>query len=244
MAVAITWSNPPWKKLVTNILQKNLEQGRKESLNLSLATIRPGLNPRPSVRTVVFRGFVGESKDNEHLGGGNSSAESSLFLVTTDALMAKVSELEQSDGTFAISWYHAGTNQQIRFSGTAHIYRQNAKLEFPESHLKRYIKADREWSWERERDRVWKAHKPIMRGSFRNPPPGSVLTDDMKKRLEPVELDGDDDGPDAREAKERFSLLVLEAMEVEILDLEPPPVSFVDVSEMFLCEGKETEVDT
>jgi len=45
-----------------------------------------------------------------------------------------------------------------------------------------------------------------------------------KKKLEVVELDGEDDGEDAREAKERFTLVVLEVTELEILNLNPAPV--------------------
>jgi pyridoxamine 5'-phosphate oxidase len=227
MASQLLW-NPPWKKLVQEILQKNLEQGKKESLNFQLATIKSGPTPRPAVRTVVFRGFVGETRDESpppELPGGNPPAESSLFLVSTDALMAKVGELEQSSGVFEVCWWHAGTNQQIRFNGTAHVYR-NSPEDFPEAHLKRYIRVqgDREWSWEKERERVWTAHKPGMRGSFRNPPPGTELDDEKKKRLQVVELDSNDNGPDAQEAKDRFCLLVMEVTEIEILDLSPPPV--------------------
>ena len=222
-------SNPPWKKTVLEILQKNLDHGHKESLNFQLATIKPGPKPRPAVRTVVFRGSVGETRGDSppaQLPVGNPPAESSLFLVSTDVLMAKVGELEQTNGVFEVCWWHAGTNQQIRFNGIAHVYRRNGQGEFPESHLKRYIQiqGDQEWTWDKEHERLWTAHKPGMRGSFRNPPPGSELDELKKKKLQVVELDSEDNGPDAQEAKGRFSLVVMEVNEVEILDLSPPPV--------------------
>jgi pyridoxamine 5'-phosphate oxidase len=222
-------ANPPWKKTVMDILQKNLDDGHKESLNFQLSTIKPGPKPRPAVRTVVFRGFVGETRDDKlptQIPGGNPPAESSLFLVSTDAMMAKVGELEQSNGVFEVCWWHAGTNEQIRFNGIAHVYRRNGRGDFPESHLKRYIQVqgDREWTWGKERERLWTAHKPGMRGSFRNPPPGTELDDEKKKKLQVVELDSEDTGPDAQEAKDRFSLIVMEVNEIEILDLSPPPV--------------------
>jgi pyridoxamine 5'-phosphate oxidase len=219
--------NPPWKKLVADILQKNLDDGHKESLNFNLATIKPGPKPRPAVRTVVFRGFVGETIEDSppsKLPGGNPPARSSLFLVSTDALMAKVEELEQSSGAFEVGWWHAGTNQQIRFNGIAHLYRRNASIAFPEVRLKQYIQTSGDWTWEAERDRLWKSHRPVMRGSFRNPHPGTPMNAEKQKKLQVVELDEEDDGPDAREAKDRFTLVVLEVMEIEILDLDPPPV--------------------
>ena len=89
-------SNPPWKKQVNEILQKNLEVGCTSSLSFSLATINPGPRPRPAVRTVGFGRFVGESDDTSPL--GNPPADSSLILVSTDALMPKIDELEGSDG--------------------------------------------------------------------------------------------------------------------------------------------------
>jgi pyridoxamine 5'-phosphate oxidase len=228
MSVTETLSNPPWKKEVTEILQKNLDDGNKASLNFTLATIKRGSILRPSARTVVFRGFVGESKGSEHsekLPGGNPPAESSLILVSTDALMPKVGELEESNGVFEICWWHAGTNQQIRFNGTAHVYRKDGKVSFPEKHLNRYIRTQGEWKWEHEYDRLWASHRPAMRGSFRNPPPGTPLNSEKEKKLKVVELDPEDDGPEAREAKTRFSMLVLEVKQLEILSLDPPPVS-------------------
>jgi pyridoxamine 5'-phosphate oxidase len=227
MTTEHTLSNPPWKKLVADILQKNLDDGHKESLNFNLATIKTGPKPRPAVRTVVFRGFVGESRDDNppsKLPGGNPPAESSLFLVSTDALMAKVAELEQSDGAFEVGWWHSGTNQQIRFNGTAHLYRRNSAIPFAEAHLKQYIRTSGEWTWDAERDRLWKSHRPGMRGSFRNPHPGTPINAEKQKKLQVVELDEEDDGPDAREAKDRFTLVVLEVMEIERLDVDPPPV--------------------
>jgi len=241
--------NPPWKKLVSEILQKNLEDGHRGSLNFNLATIKPGPKPRPAVRTVVFRGFVGESREEDppsELPGGNPPAESALFLVSTDALMAKVGELEQSGGAFEVGWWHAGTNQQIRFNGTAHLYRRNSSIEFPEAHLKQYIQTSGDWTWEGERDRLWKSHRPGMRGSFRNPHPGTPMNAEKQKKLQVVELDEQDDGPEAREAKDRFTLVVLEVMEIEILDLDPPPVqaslSFRPCADP-ACSGPKTPMD-
>jgi len=227
--MAQTLSNPPWKAIVSEILIKNLDDGHKGSLNMSFATIKQGPKPRPSVRTVIFRGFVGESREEnepEKLPGGNPPAQSSLIVVTTDALMPKVSELETSDGVFEVSWWQAGTNQQIRFNGKAHIYRPNPAITFPEEELNKYIDVGKKggWTWENERERLWRSHRPVMRGSFRNPQPGTLLDDEKRKKLRPVELAADDDGPEAQEAKQRFSLVVLQVLELEILDLDPPPV--------------------
>jgi pyridoxamine 5'-phosphate oxidase len=224
--------NPPWKKIVVDILKRNLDGGHKSSLHLSFATVKLGPPPRPAVRTVVFRGFVGESRDNEseRVSGGNPQAKSSLILISTDSLMNKVAELENSGGVFEASWSHTGTTHQIRFNGTAHIYRHNGPVEFPDEHLRRYIQTQGDWTWERERNRLWNSHRPSMRGSFRNPAPGTPLDAEKREKLKLVELDSEDDGPDAREAKKRFSLIVLEVLEIEILSLCTIPVRFLSYS--------------
>ena len=175
----------------------------------------------------MFRGFVGEaegSNPREKLPGGNLPAVSSLVLVSTDAPTAKVGELDESNGVFEVCWWHAGTNQQIRFNGKAHVYRKDGKLPFPEEHLKHYIQTQGEWKWDREYYRLWASHQPALRGSFRNPPPGSPLNSEKRNNLKVVELDPEDDGPEAREAKSRFSMLVLEIAQLEILNLDPFPV--------------------
>ena len=248
MRIMETLSNPPWKKEVSKILQKNLDDGNKASLNFVLATIKRGSIPRPSARTVVFRGFVGEPKESEHpkkLPDGNPPAESSLILVSTDALMSKVGELEESNGAFEVCWWHAGTNQQIRFNGTAHVYRKDGKIPFPEKHLNRYIRTQGEWKWEHEYHRLWSSHRPAMRGSFRNPQPGTPLNFEKEQKLRVVELDPEDDSPEAREAKTRFSMLVLEVKQLEILSLDPPPVSnpFLDTRADPVV-GRTTSMDT
>ena len=156
--------------------------------------------------------------------------------------MDKVGELEESNGAFEVCWLHPWTNQQIRFNGTAHIHRYNG-LDFPEIYLKRYIRTLGEWTWERERDRLWKSHKPRMRGTFRNPTPGTPLDAEKKQKLKDVELDSDDDSQEAREAKERFSLLVLEVTQIEILDLDPPV--WISVRPYILTHvGCEAQMDT
>jgi len=227
MTATDTLANPPWKKEVEDILEKNLDAGNKASRNVTLATIKCGPTPRPSARTVVFRGFVGETRDSnppENLLAVNPPAVSSLVLVSTDALAAKVRELEESSGVFEVCWWHPGTNQQIRFNGKAHVYRKDGKLPFPEERLKRYIRTQGEWKWDREYYRLWASHQPALRGSFRNPPPGTPLNSEKGNKLNVVELGPEDDGPEAREAKSRFSMLVLEIAQLEILNLDPFPV--------------------
>ena len=67
---------------------------------VQLATVRE--NHRPAVRTVVFRGFLGET---HHL------------TFATDGRSEKVAELEQSPWA-EVCWYFPVTREQFRFLGT------------------------------------------------------------------------------------------------------------------------------
>jgi PPOX class probable FMN-dependent enzyme len=67
---------------------------------VQLATLRE--NGRPAVRTVVFRGFLGDTR---------------RLTFATDGRSAKAAELEQSPWA-EVCWYFHLTLEQFRFSGT------------------------------------------------------------------------------------------------------------------------------
>jgi PPOX class probable FMN-dependent enzyme len=70
---------------------------------VQLATI--GLDGRPAVRTVVFRGFLGEGGD---------------LVFTTDARSTKRAEIERAPDA-ALCWYFAETREQFRLSGVVRL---------------------------------------------------------------------------------------------------------------------------
>ena len=84
------------------LLQKSLANNPGlENKFISLAAV--SLNPlRPSVRTVVFRGFYKESQ----------------LIIYTDAHSTKVKELEKN-GNVEICWYFRDTREQYRIKGIA-----------------------------------------------------------------------------------------------------------------------------
>ncbi|APW59625.1 Npun_F5749 family FMN-dependent PPOX-type flavoprotein [Paludisphaera borealis] len=70
---------------------------------VQLATVR--LDGRPAIRTVVFRGFLGESR---------------TLLFTTDARSAKRAEIEHKPDA-EICWYFPETREQFRLSGVVRL---------------------------------------------------------------------------------------------------------------------------
>jgi len=91
----------PWRPS----LDRALERSRRSPHHrfVQLATVR--LDGRPAVRTVVFRGFLGDACD---------------MVFTTDARSAKCSEIERSPAV-EICWYFAESREQFRFSGVIRL---------------------------------------------------------------------------------------------------------------------------
>lgn len=222
-----------------------MKQGNKDSLNMQLATMpAPGAPLHPSVRTVVFRGFVGQPRKEDEPTGGNpiKSVESSLIVTSSDRLMLKAKQLlaqqkeEHGKNGFEVCWWHQGTQEQIRFSGHAWLLQStdHDNATFPADRLKKLVsiaEADVEkWTWESERLRQFAKHSPGLRASFQNPEPGSPITSEKKaqimKRMEiPGSLDeckSEEDKKAVVEALKRFCLVILEVNQVEYLKVEPP----------------------
>ncbi|KAE7999338.1 hypothetical protein FH972_003780 [Carpinus fangiana] len=91
----------PWKQLLLNALESNAHL--KDSSFFQLATI--GSNGRPSNRTVVFRGFQGNSNKIQ---------------INTDCRTHKIEELKHCP--FAeICWYFTNSWEQFRINGKIDI---------------------------------------------------------------------------------------------------------------------------
>jgi hypothetical protein len=74
-----------WKTHLINSLEKNLASSGSAARFAALATVRP--DKTPAVRTVVMRGFAGES--SQYATGWSSN----LLLLTTDKKTDKMNEI-------------------------------------------------------------------------------------------------------------------------------------------------------
>lgn len=91
----------PWHAPLDHALERNRRSPQHRFVQL--ATI--GLDGRPDVRTIVFRGFLGDSRD---------------LMFTTDARSAKCAEIERTPDV-ALCWYFTETREQFRYSGEARL---------------------------------------------------------------------------------------------------------------------------
>jgi PPOX class probable FMN-dependent enzyme len=91
----------PWRVPLDRALERNRRSPAHRFVQL--ATVGP--DGRPAVRTVVFRGFLGDSRD---------------LIFTTDARSAKRAEIERVPDA-ALCWCFAETREQFRLSGVVRL---------------------------------------------------------------------------------------------------------------------------
>lgn len=91
----------PWRPALDLALHRNRKSPQHRFVQLATA----GLDGRPAVRTVVFRGFVGEFRG---------------LAFTTDARSAKRAQIER-DPNVELCWYFAETREQFRLSGVVRL---------------------------------------------------------------------------------------------------------------------------
>lgn len=204
-------------------------------VNMQLATLPlAGGKPRPSVRTVCTRGFVGEPRTADESLCGNPAAESDLLVISTDVRMLKSQQLleQQRSGEngFEIAWWMPGTQDQFRISGLAWLYHPAHADTFPGArlcaeHVHVGDGAAGAWTWARERMRVWAKHTPALRGTFAGPLLREAHADKNPSRA--IELPAeraDADDPAAFDfALDQFCLVVFEVDHVERIRIQPSP---------------------
>lgn len=101
MTAATATAEPSWRASLVLALYRNRHVG--QSRYLQLATVRP--DGRPANRTVVFRGFLGDSD---------------RITAVTDLRSAKAQEIQASPWA-AACWYFPMTREQFRLSGKAAV---------------------------------------------------------------------------------------------------------------------------
>ncbi|KAJ9366711.1 hypothetical protein DTO282E5_8612 [Paecilomyces variotii] len=222
----------PWRKLFQDHLSK------MTSREMALATIArdPQGQWVPRVRYVGFRAFWGQPelhpeaekqlKEEDEL--NPLIFESDMLTFTTDVRMEKTGQLVGSGGVVETVFWAKEAKNQWRIKGRAFVIGASAEeggeLEAREEIKKGMRLRDAggtavggEWSWEKEITTYFANHTPVMRGSFRNPPPGHPVTEvpsDPNIKLGQKVHDLHD--PTARK---NFRVVVIRPEEVERLDL-------------------------
>jgi len=204
----------------------------------------------PRARYCVYRGMWAELPENKHNEAPQNDRvyESDLLTLTTDVRMHKIPEIfasshghgniSQSQGSGgggpveAVFWIK-DVMTQWRFRGQAYIVGQDIEGSGDESSGTRTVKTKigermrvvdehkkANWSWEKEITAHFGNLSPTMRGSFKNPIPGSPVSippTDQSLALGQKVTDLNDEI-----ARKNFRVVIIKLDEVEQLDLTEP----------------------
>jgi hypothetical protein len=230
----------PWRSTFLSHIQQ------MDSALFTLSTLHPLDSNHfvPRARTVVFRGMWASLPDNPRNPAPLNPAiyTSDLPAITTDVRMEKVPELigsrhepsasSEAQSTIggpveAVFWAKKD-NSQWRFRGRAYVIGPDIESEAAapvRAALQPWMRAVGQeeqkdaWSWSRELTASFGNLSPAMRGSFRNPPPGTPLTQEPEPGLglgQQVEDVNDE------LARKNFRVLVIVPEDIDQVDLSDP----------------------
>ncbi|KAJ5279260.1 hypothetical protein N7478_004632 [Penicillium angulare] len=226
----------PWRDTLASHLKQT------PGYEFSIATVTYDSNGQavPRVRTCGCRGFFPELElhpsgqkdmENQVANDGNPLVfESDMLTFTTDSRMEKLPQLYSSGHAIEAMFWLKDKMVQWRIKGRAFSIgdcfgvEDNEGEKASRGQIKDYLRTKggfegdvNTWSWEKAVTKYFANHSPIMRGSFRSPPPGqprSQLPSDDALRLGQKVTDLYD--PVARA---NFRVVIIIPDEVEQLDL-------------------------
>ncbi|KAJ6444294.1 O-methyltransferase gsfC [Purpureocillium lavendulum] len=240
MGSPVVPADPPWRATFLSHVQ------RMASPTFVLGTLHQPGDPAaatPRVRTVVFRGMWAALDVNPKNPAARNpdTFTSHLPTFTTDARMDKVPELQEGAAAAAkaggsvsgaavegVFWVEE-TRTQWRVRGRAYVLGPDVDGDAAapvraalEPHMRRVDGgASGPWSWSREVTAHFGNLGPLMRGSFRNPPPGTPRSRapapdsglGLGQRVDDV---------DDEVARRNFRVVVIVPDEVDRVDLSDP----------------------
>ena len=170
----------------------------------------------PSVRTVVFRGFLGQEWVD---GDQDKTADSNYLTFVTDSRSSKVQELLASGGKCEICWYFPQTWEQYRLTGRMRLILPPGPVDTSTEDLApQFIAKTKRQQY---REKLWDRMSLSTRQGFLGPPPGSLLAEGGSAGGE-----RSDDGYNA------FTCMVFESEHVDYLLLGKE-----QARESFHCNG-------
>ncbi|TQS31639.1 hypothetical protein Golomagni_08073 [Golovinomyces magnicellulatus] len=194
----------------------------------------------PSVRAVIFRGFWGSMEVNpKNQAPLNPAAyDSDLLTITTDVRMNKVDELFSSTtvdhdksgkgGPVEGVFWAEKAQRQWRIRGHSYVIApdiDSSEAAPVRDGLREYMRPSEcesgtdHWSWGKELTAHFGNLSPGMRGTFRNPPPGTPLTDKVGDGLGLGQKVTDlEDGI----ARRNFRVVIIVPEQVDLVDLSDP----------------------
>ncbi|MCJ1312570.1 hypothetical protein MMC25_006244 [Agyrium rufum] len=200
----------------------------------------------PRLRYCIYRGMWAELPENKHNDAPMNERvyESELPTFTSDVRMEKIPEIfasgrghgdeSQSQGSggggpVEAAWWIKEVGTQWRMKGTAFVVGPDIEGETESSGVRttkseigarmRVVKEGADWSWSKELTAHFGNCSPGMRGSWKNPPPGTPVKGEPDKdhQLGQKVTSLDDDI-----ARSNFRVVIIKPDEVEQLDLTDP----------------------
>ncbi|BGP54297.1 hypothetical protein JCM8202_000728 [Rhodotorula sphaerocarpa] len=244
---------PSWVDQLRSLLNKNMKENKDLiSYALATSGDAGSVQPRVRYVVhrgfVNERRKDGDGSQNLVSDDNQNDLISDKLVVTTDARSPKARQLA-AQPKIELAWWMAATQHQFRILGNAYILPSAAfprhdstkpksgatstaepgkiSFPFPEKELSPYDG----FSWEDERIRQFRKMSPELRASFYRPVPGTDLADsnvkmeDLPETLpEGVqEAEGDEQKKQVQEALKNFALIVIDAIEVDLVDLGSMP---------------------
>ncbi|KAI9928376.1 hypothetical protein ASPWEDRAFT_26548 [Aspergillus wentii DTO 134E9] len=225
-------SAAPWRTRFETHLNKN------SSSEFLLSTIGHDAQNRPVPRSRVcgFRGFfptpdlhssAAETLEKQAGGGNPGVYESDMITFTTDVRMEKVGQLSASGNVVEGVFWLKDVGSQWRVKGVAFVIGDAGGGEGEDEARREIQRGLRvkdgeegrvgDWGWEKQVTTYFANHTPVLRGSFKSPPPGQprsqVPADPNVKLGQKVD---DIFDPIARK---NFRVVVIRPEEVEQLDV-------------------------
>ncbi|CRG84375.1 hypothetical protein PISL3812_01668 [Talaromyces islandicus] len=231
-----TTSPAPWRSLFLEHVSK------LEDPYMAVATVQR--DPQsgssiPRVRYCGFRGFFGDLKlhhsAEKQLKEENelnpSLYESDLLAFTTDVRMQKIEQFSDFERAIEVVFWVKELMAQWRLRGKAFVIGDDASKSAEKESRAEIFKALRrkpnypeasaeDWTWEKEVTAYFANHSPIMRGSFKNPPPGQPLSDEPTDPN--LKLGQKVTGLHDATARANFRVVAIRVEEVDRLDLTVP----------------------
>lgn len=226
----------PWR---STFLSNIKEMGSPE---FTLGTLHPqessssGPQFTPRVRTVIYRGMWAELPVNPKNTAELNPAiyQSDLLTFTTDARMDKVPELFDSTagsqraqsgpgGPVEAVFWATKPQAQWRLRGRAYVIGPDISTPAGapvraalDAYMRRGGNGGGAWDWAREVTAHFGNLSPMMRGTFRNPPPGTPLSEDPGEGLG---LGHKVDDLEDKLSRANFRVVVIVPEEVDRVDL-------------------------
>ncbi|CAG8532903.1 280_t:CDS:2 [Cetraspora pellucida] len=231
-------SSTPWKPILKSLISENIKilKSTIPILPMQFSTFDAS-TCRPTNRTVMFRGFLGEKNNGIHknelveylnsmsseisLKGINPEIETDLLVITTDIRTPKVKHLLENPG-FEVCW----------LSGNAYVLPPPTNpilAHFPSNLLHPYSFSVNltslidQFDWEQERKRYWYETSSDLRARFLMPPSAQEINEgEIQKVVR--ELDSIGKNMDeillVNKALENFGLIVMKVDYVDHLELK------------------------